>query len=231
MESTVYLRHPLSPTREEYIRGNAIFTEFKAKPGSDQIANPGAIWFLIHILGKLQPKVILECGTGIGTLTKTVAGEVPKDSRIVAIEDNDFCLTQLQMNLKDEQGRFEVITNEEDLASLGLKTDLIIADGGWMSQAEYDTVQQGTVVFAEGHRGEFRRRLDKHLSSQGLKIDMHNYCSESELKVFFRRFLGIPIPWKIYRKCTQKGCWIGQVTQGVSDGKRPATYQIDFPAG
>lgn len=209
----------------------SIFTEFKAKPGSDQIANPGAIAFLIHILGRTQPEVVLECGSGIGTLTKTIINEVPAETRLVAIEDNDFCLSQLETNLLEVQDRFKIVTNEEDLASLGLKTDLIIADGGWMSQAEYETVHEGTIVFAEGHRGEFRRRLAAHLSSMGLKIDMHNYCSESKLKVFFRKVLGIPVPWKIYRKCTLKGCWIGQVTKGVSDGKRPATYQIKLPTG
>lgn len=111
----------------------------------------------------------------MGTLTKTIVSEVPAETRLVAIEDNDFCLSQLETNLLEVQDRFKIVTNEEDLASLGLKTDLIIADGGWMSQAEYDTFQEGTIVFAEGHRGEFRRRLAAHLPPMGLKIDMHNY--------------------------------------------------------
>jgi len=76
--------------------------------------------------------VVLEVGAGIGTLTYTTIFVLQKCSpkfRLISIEDNEWCLSQLKANLGELYNKVEIISNCDELPK-GLQFDFVIIDGG-----------------------------------------------------------------------------------------------------
>ena len=199
--------------------GNRILADRPARswqyPAPDLgIANVTALSFLAACLRVLKPARILELGAGIGTMTALMLEKAPKKTRIIATEDNDFCLRALERNLPDNRDRLHIVTGIEELLSLEGDYDLAICDGGFDRQEQFRGIVPGSVCLFEGGRAAHRRLLDRYLSRFGWRYAPQNYPSPGYiLKILPRRWnlLGLPMPMiKIRRK---KGCWLGRVEE------------------
>jgi hypothetical protein len=204
----------LTPTEKDRAFAQQVYETFRSKPGSQQMASLTALTYFATILREHRPRVVVECGAGIGTLSHALLSSAHPPERLVLIEDYPNCIEQLRVNLGPAEGRYEVVSNPATLDVLGAKADLVIGDGGWMSPEEYRVVSEGTVVFVEGKRLEFRKRLPAALIPQGLSIEMTNYCAKYKLTLLTTRRFVVPIPRKIIRECAKKGCFVGWVARG-----------------
>lgn len=153
----------------------AIWRKYVLLPGaivgdSVGIASEQAISGVLNCINKFRPLRILELGAGIGTLTYTALNAVvrqqihkQKGYAFFTIENNDFCLQQLRVNIKDFDGLYAVLSSTKDLPQ-DLLFDLIIVDGGGDLDGDMgimffgDRLAQKGVIFVEGTR-KFQRDL------------------------------------------------------------------------
>jgi len=138
----------------------AIYNYFKTLHGSDHIGKPVSIGALIDICRELHPKRVLEMGGGIGALSYTL---LKHSSAFVDIyEDNEFCIGELKKNLKEFEGRFQIITTYQTLPP-ARDYDVAVIDGGTGAEkdggyavatqlflAQLDSI---SAVYIEGYRG------------------------------------------------------------------------------
>ncbi len=151
-----------------------IWQRFAALPGAAvedvvAIASEQAIGGLSALIRRRRPARILEIGAGIGTLTFTIletATHLGLDQhpefRFYTIENNDYCLGQLEVNLEDHAGRYRVLHSSAELPST--RFDLIVVDGGGdlendMGVMRFDhMLARGGAILVEGGRA-FQREL------------------------------------------------------------------------
>ena len=153
----------------EVTTARQIWHRFSQLPGSQHIARQYAVYGLIHWLRKVQPRLVVEVGAGIGTLTYTslvalndlYGNDRQAGFRFVTIENDTFCLEQLRRNLDSWQPDMEVIHEVDQLAGLG-PIEFLIIDGGDPKETGYYTnLAPGAVVFVESNRGDQRNNLTK----------------------------------------------------------------------
>jgi predicted O-methyltransferase YrrM len=145
---------------------DAIYSEFKEKPGSDHIASANAINTLMWVVERWRPKQVLEVGSGIGTLTRLLLDRLPPDASLTCVEGHDFCVAQFQINVGLGDSRMELVSTYEDVPA-ATYFDLIVVDGG--SPEDFVALLgQGGVVFVEGDRSR-QRELIEHASRRAAK--------------------------------------------------------------
>lgn len=199
---------------EDWRHARLIFSEFKSKPGSDNIATEFALAHLSAILTTRQPRTVLELGAGIGTITKLLATHLHCPRVIVATEDNEYCISALRTNLDDlHLTGITLVSSLEELLAQDQTYDLAICDGGFENKAQFKGVLEDTVLFFEGSRGLHRKLLCEYLAENDLSYTERNY-PQAGIKFFFKktpyRFWGASIVRpKIKRR---KGCWVGSAT-------------------
>ena len=96
-----------NPISEEQIRlieedldfGHRFHAKYAKKEGSDHIASETALSYLSYCVRVYKPRIVLECGAGIGMITDALLSHDCKVEKVVAVEDNDFCLRALKKNL------------------------------------------------------------------------------------------------------------------------------------
>lgn len=151
-----------------------VWQKFASLPGAAinnmiGIASEHAIGGLIDVMLKYQPVRILEIGAGIGTLTYTILQSVEKlnihknpNYRFYTVENNEFCLTQLESNLKTFQGLYSVVLSTDKIPEM--EFDLIVIDGGGdlgndMGVMNFNNrMAKKGVILVEGARA-FQRNL------------------------------------------------------------------------
>jgi 16S rRNA A1518/A1519 N6-dimethyltransferase RsmA/KsgA/DIM1 with predicted DNA glycosylase/AP lyase activity len=111
-----------------------IWEHFRALPGSNHIATLHSIEGLISWIKRQTPRSVLEVGAGIGTLTFTTVSAMSEvhgseGFHITSTEDNEFCISALETNLRDQWGKFELIHLNSKFATKQL-FDFVIIDGG-----------------------------------------------------------------------------------------------------
>lgn len=152
-----------------------IYTLFKKRPGSGNIAKPTAIDVVMDICKREKPKRVLELGGGIGTVTYTVLKH--SNAYIDVYEQNDFCTHQMRKNLKKFEARYSIIESYLILPPTR-KYELVIIDGGeakdhtngyaetvWLFLSYLDFVN---VIYIEGNRNEQRKQVRRALHSKGI---------------------------------------------------------------
>jgi predicted O-methyltransferase YrrM len=153
-----------------------IWQRFAALPGAAMnnnigIASEHAIGGLIDVIHRYHPLRILEFGSGIGTLTYTVLHTTAAQGlnavpgfTFYTVENNEFCLEQLGINLQNFDASQYTLVHAPDDIPAELKFDLIIVDGGGdvgndMGVMEFgNRLNPGGVIFIEGFR-RFQRGL------------------------------------------------------------------------
>ena len=169
-----------------------IWNKFAQLPGSAVngivgIASVHAIGGLIRIIRTCRPKAVLELGAGIGTLTYTIASALPVNTRqFYSMENEDFCLSQLPVNLSEFDGKYLLVRSLEEIPA-GLLFDLIVVDGGGelpndMGMVDFSgRLKPGGVILVEGGRKDQCRRI---LSWYGMRP--HLYCKISPWTPYIR---------------------------------------------
>jgi len=212
-----------APTGEDRQWARHIYRRFVHRPGSQHIASRRAIAWLAACLRVCRPRHVAELGPGIGTLTELLLTHPTAVQQVVATESDAFCRESLRGNLScTDDARLQVVETPAELATLGFKADLIVADGGFAGRdadgvveagttpEELGVAQPGTVAFVEGTRTLFRHRLASHVAAMGMRIQFHQFGLPlvPKIKLRISRRFGIPLPVPY---CKAKGCWIGVV--------------------
>ncbi len=123
---------------------------FRALAGSEQIASAHALTVLMATLAKLQPRRVLEVGSGIGTMTVVLANF---GCQVHTVEDNTFCATAMRRNLTDwGLNRLS--------PGLGYLHDLIVVDGEQVKpETALGLLKHGGWMLVEGNRRHWRAVL------------------------------------------------------------------------
>jgi len=138
-----------------------IWQTFISKPGAFVgdvvgISSEQAIGGVITTICKYNPLKILELGAGIGTLTYTVLKTVTSlnnhrnnEYAFFTVENNEFCLNQLTINLFGFDGMYTVIPSTEALP-IGILFDFIIVDGGGDLDGDMGIIPFGNMLAQNG---------------------------------------------------------------------------------
>lgn len=138
----------------------AIYNRFKALPGSEHVGKPVSIDALINICRDTNPKRILEMGGGIGALSYTLLSN--SNAFLDIYEDNEFCRGELKKNLKEFEGRYQVIDTYRLLPPAKEYGVVVIdggngleGDGGYPLAARLflEYMDSVAAVYIEGYRG------------------------------------------------------------------------------
>src|SRR5262245_10272146 len=147
-----------------------IFETFKAKEGSEHLANRVAIEAVLQTVRQLKPRKVLEIGAGIGTVSYAVLKHT--DAELVAVEHNEFCRQEMRKNLAGL--RSYTVCDYGDIRPQ--QYDLVVVDGGsgegldggGPGFTEYALSGGAKVVFVEHNRFEQRREARKAMSKHCL---------------------------------------------------------------
>jgi spermidine synthase len=185
-----------------------IFARYNTKEGSDYIVSKVALAYLSACLRMFRPRIVVECGAGIGTITDALLSHECGVQHVTSIEHNDFCLGALARNLSHhDPARLTIITDVAELVPT--PADMIIGDGSRGRREAYRVARDGSVVFVEGTRSVFRDECLRFLASQGLSVAFTQYGTGALTTLFnsvCRRAAKFACPR------IKKGCWIGLVT-------------------
>jgi protein-L-isoaspartate O-methyltransferase len=145
------------------ITARDIHDRFKCLSGSEFIASADAVAGLIRILRRDQPRRILEVGSGIGTLTFTIISTMDEAGcrgyRLVMVENNDYCRSQLAVNLAEKLARGTLVRDVGEIPDG--EFDLIIVDGGAETDGRYLTLLAPRgMIFVEGYREPQRALIE-----------------------------------------------------------------------
>jgi hypothetical protein len=100
---------------------------FSSLGGAEHIATLANMAGVIALCRQEKPKRILELGGGIGALSYAMLAN--SDACIDIYEDNDFCRIELEKNLSEFQGRYQIIRTYRILPP-ERSYDLMMIDGG-----------------------------------------------------------------------------------------------------
>jgi|688.fasta_scaffold282834_2 hypothetical protein len=133
------------------------YNKFAQLEGSDHIATISSQINLIELLVKFPPKVVLDWGSGIGTLSKLVLEA--SNSKVVSFERNQWCRDQYLLNL-GEDPRLELVSVEP----IKYTFDTIIIDDDILRRQIKHLLENKllSVIFIEG----WRNRTVAHVSIQ-----------------------------------------------------------------
>lgn len=201
-------------TREDRRFAAKVFARYKSKVGSEHIASKVALAYLTACLRQFKPKVAVECGAGIGTMTDALLTHPCGLAHVFALEPNAFCRSALAENLSHhDASRITVIGKDKNLKGIEFPSiDFLVADGGFARKRLYEMVKEGSVVFVEGSRGVFRTEMQQTLRERGLAIEFVEYGYHIPLLSRLPRRWQQRLPSRIRPKKQRiKGCWVGQV--------------------
>lgn len=131
------------------------YRKFSKADGCDYIAGEFALKTILNLIVKFDVKEILELGLGIGSISDTVfsyANEYNKEISYTGTEANDFCRSQLPLNLNGNFEKVKLFNNVSEVDSSS-KYDLIIIDGSDKSLLSIkNNVKPHTILYIEGYR-------------------------------------------------------------------------------
>lgn len=153
-----------------------IFAEFRAKPGSDEIATPFAIEGLTRLLRRCRPHKIIEIGGGVGTLSQVILDHGPTATSLTVLERNAWCGARWGENLAEAVvGRCAFKLSawpEKPYGWPERPVDLLVVDD-WLP-VRYDQVEvllgRRALVFFEGNRTVERCIVREGLRAKGRRV-------------------------------------------------------------
>ena len=106
------------------------YRKFSRAEGSQYIASEDALFRILELVQKFQPRNILEVGVGIGTISDSIMKAFGNSyqPKVFGTEDNEFCRSQLAKNLGSSFQEFKLFRTIQELPA-EQEFDLIIIDG------------------------------------------------------------------------------------------------------
>ncbi len=158
---------------------------FKAKSGSQEIAQEDALTQIGKIFYEVQPNAILDLGSGIGTISYYLSRlTTDANFELYLYEVNEYCQKALMENLNGLN--FHLIRSIEELSKLMSQIDFVIIDD-YINYASTRTLLSNCkpkAVFIEGHRR--KQRLFVLKSFRSLKANF-----------YFKSFNPTPVSHKV----------------------------------
>jgi hypothetical protein len=186
----------IKPAAEDVRLAKAVYAQFLAKPGSEHIAGVSTLAHVSALLRTRTIKSVLECGSGIGTISYLMLKRLPADARIVGTEQFEWCRHQFDQNIPaDERARVELLP--QGSPEISETFDLVIVDGPVPPGSDF--VREGTVCLLDGGRQGTFASIRESLADRGL--DCHLTLCRGygfRLKCLRTRFR-IRLPYKIRR--------------------------------
>ncbi|MGK4566494.1 hypothetical protein [Flavobacterium sp. 3HN19-14] len=131
------------------------YKKFSAAKGNQHIATLFALKKIVDLIQSERPKNVLEIGLGIGSICDTIlefANNTNTNLNYYGTENNDFCLHQLPLNLKENYKRLKLYPTLADVPR-NIKYDLVIIDGTDDSLENIkEIITKNGVIFIEGDR-------------------------------------------------------------------------------
>lgn len=152
---------------------NLTYEKFGNIVGNDQIATKLALRLIARHIDESNPRVILEIGSGIGTITYLLQLKSP-DATVYSFEVNDWCLDQLARNV--DVSRISILKTNNELLSLKEKIDFLIIDDWLDYQSTFMLIATTNpeTIFVEGHRRQQRLFVLKSLKKLNLAFQLQN---------------------------------------------------------
>ena len=157
--------------RNDAAEARSIYAEFRAQPGSAQMASLYAIEGLLWWIHRQHPAWVLEVGAGIGTLTYTALTTAPS---VIALESDPGCLQALHLRWPEctspasqgvGQDRIRLrVKPREWVPPLGDVVPFMIVDG---PVEHVPQLARRATVFFEGGRRDARILLEGILHTRG----------------------------------------------------------------
>lgn len=106
------------------------YRKFSRAEGSQYIASEYALFKILKLVQKFQPRNILEVGVGIGTISDSILKAFGNSyqPKVFGTEDNEFCRSQLAKNLGSSFNELKLFRTIQELPG-EQEFDLIIIDG------------------------------------------------------------------------------------------------------
>lgn len=126
---------------------------FKAKSGSQEIAQEDALSQVGRIFYDVQPISVLDLGSGIGTISYYLSRLTTNANfELYLYEVNEYCQDALKENLKGLN--FHLIKSTEELSQLSTSIDFVIIDDYINFEVTRRLLSncRPKAVFIEGHR-------------------------------------------------------------------------------
>lgn len=148
---------------------------FRAKSGSDFIAQEDALVQVGRIFQDVHPKTILDLGAGIGTISFYLNRLTNYDLKFYLYEIDSYCQKALKENLRSMD--FELLKSVQELEQLEHPIDLVIID----DFIDYDSTDKliasnvPKAIFIEGHRRRQRKFVYKSLRRNNQDIWFKNF--------------------------------------------------------
>ena len=130
------------------------YRKFSRAEGSQYIASEYALFRILKLVQKFQPRNILEVGVGIGTISDSIVKAFGNSYQpeVFGTEDNEFCRSQLSKNLGSSFQELKLFRTIQELPK-DQKFDLIIIDGKDSSLQELKAhMNDRCILVVEGDR-------------------------------------------------------------------------------
>ena len=152
-----------------------IHRQFKRKPGSGRIASQVSLYHLSRLISLRKPKVVLEVGSGIGTVSQLVLAHPAKVQALLSIEQEPFCRASLSKNLTVQEWQKWVLFHSLSELPKNLRFDLIIFDGNQYDPSIFQFMGAETAIFVEGKRLQTREELTANCRQIGLDLHLQEH--------------------------------------------------------
>ncbi|APU69118.1 hypothetical protein C723_2765 [Christiangramia flava JLT2011] len=121
--------------------------------GSQFIASEYALYKILSLIEKFEPKTILEAGVGIGTISDSILRtHYSSNLKVYGTESNAFCLEQLPLNMGEKYNSLHLYPDIQSLPE-ELKFDFIIIDGKEEALASLKkNMKNRCIIVIEGDR-------------------------------------------------------------------------------
>jgi hypothetical protein len=180
-----------------------IHDQFSRKAGSHRIASAFSLCHLSRLIRLRKPKVVLEIGTGIGTIAQLILLHHEKVQTLYSIEQDLFCRAALKQNVTPLPGQsWSLVQSQADIPR-NLTFDLIVFDGNQYSTLEF--LRAETAVFVEGMRRRTREALKFYCDELGLGLRLHEY--KGGWRVGVRGLTGSQVAPRVFFK--RERCHLG----------------------
>ncbi len=174
-----------------YSLATEIYTLYKKKKGSKQIASMESLNGIMGWIKRCKPSTVLEFGPGIGTTTQAIIATGSGIIRHVALEEVAWCRDQLRSNIGDELiDRIEIISDSDQITGT---FDFILVDGPVFTE---DKTKKMDELSIQRYRLQFQEYLHPQtvVLFEGIRHGQ---------QLFFRKLC--PYPWCHKHVHTRKG--------------------------
>ncbi len=141
------------------------YRKFSRAEGSQYIASEYALFRILELVQKFQPRNILEVGVGIGTISDSIMKAFGNSyqPKVFGTEDNEFCRSQFAKNLGSSFQEFKLFRTIQELPA-EQEFDLIIIDGKDSSLEQLKAhMNDRCILVKEGDRKDQTDLMRKQL--------------------------------------------------------------------